>query len=86
MATDEFCFFIISILLAPQIVRTRLSQEQRAACKDESVSESLLTDWLLKRNPTNHWERPVKNGQSPLKLSASLAISSFPAIVSPFFS
>ena len=74
------CLFELFSLVA--ISMAALSPELIQACKNVTVSETDVSDWLKVNAPTNTWDRPVRNSGKPISVHVKLGITSFAQIVS----
>ena len=80
MEETAILFFVVSLCFQFSLAKIPLDYQE--ACRKVSINESHVSEWILKRYPTHHWERPVKNGMGTVKVLVKMAISDFPQIVS----
>ena len=69
--------FLILLLVLPSAFGN-----SKQSCKNVTVSEFNISQWLKENAPLNQWDRPTKNANKPVNVYIKVGMTNFPLIVS----
>ena len=77
------CFTFV--ILIGNLVNASIPLQYQESCKNQTVTEFQISNYLQQQTQSNQWDRPLKNACDAIKVRVRMGISSFPKIVCPFF-